>query len=81
MDWDEEQPIATAFRDCRFGIIWELVFDAEIFWGTIAYESDTKTRLLTVRNNNRIEALLLECLPNIPEDIRLQIAGYLHFHF
>ena len=81
MDRDEEQPVATAFRDGEFDILWELVYDEDIFWGTIPFESEEKTKLLRRRNNSRIEAVLRVCIPTISEEARLVIANYLHLHF
>jgi hypothetical protein len=78
---DEELAIAVAFCDSRFGTCGELVFESEIFWGTIIREEDAKTKLLTQRNNNRIDALLLVCFPFVPVVLRLVIANFLHLHF
>ncbi len=83
MDEREEQPIASAFRDCKFtlSITWELVFEDDIYWGTIAFESAAKTQFRTRRNNLRFEQLLLQCLPGTPRALLLVIANYLHLHY
>ena len=82
----EEQPIAIAFCDKPKGddILEELVWDGELFWGTI-YHVYNRTHLttaqLTKRNNDRFESLLRRYFPFIPADIRVAICHFLHLHF
>jgi hypothetical protein len=82
----EEQPIAIAFCDSRagWGIQEELVFEDDIFWGTIYRNFDPQgrsTRFLTSRNNHRIEWLIYRCFPLQPYSLRLAIAELIHLHY
>ena len=88
MQDDEEQPIAIAFVNSPGdGICEELVYEDDIFWGTIYRNFNSYThyprthRQLTWRNNLRIEVLLLNYFPLVPESIRLVIAQYIHLHY
>jgi hypothetical protein len=56
----------------------ELVFDADIFWGTLKVDPDS---VITRRNNARVEALLQQCLPRITPALRLCVASFLHYHY
>jgi hypothetical protein len=76
MDDDEEQPIAVAIT----GGGYELVFEQDIFWGTIINETQATTQFLEQRNLRRIDALLLEVLP-FSLDLVVRIAGFVHHHF
>ena len=79
----EELPLAIAFSDSRFGeICQELVFDQDLFWGTIHtnLQNTLSTAFLTQRNNFRLErALWLSIF--LPASLRDLICHYLHHHF
>jgi hypothetical protein len=80
---DEEQPIAIAFSDTTWDAVHEeLVYDDDIFWGTIYINhGPSSTRLLTTRNNRRIEAVLERLLGLLPQSLRLLIAHLVHYHY
>ena len=84
MQDDEEQPLAIAFCDSKFGeICEEFVFNQDLFWGTIHrnLQQTFSTAYLTQRNNRRFEIVLYYFLPHIPRPIRTLICRYLHLHF
>ena len=80
---DEEQPIAIAFSDTKWDAVHEeLVYDDEIFWGTIYSNlGQRSTRFLTTRNNQRVEAALERLLGFLPPSLRLLIAHLVHYHY
>jgi hypothetical protein len=90
-DEGEEDPIAIAFRDSRRPgqlvggqILEELVFEDDIFWGTIYRNFDPQGRstvFLTRRNNRRIDWLIYCCFPLQPYSLRLAIAELVHLHY
>jgi hypothetical protein len=84
MDDDEEQPIAIAFSDSLAGTVRqdELVFDGDIFWGTIYinyFPLIRSTLFLTTRNNRRIQTLV-RLLP-LPAPLQNLLVLYLHHHW
>jgi hypothetical protein len=85
MQDNEEEPIAVAFCDGPDSVLHELVFDQDIFWGTIFRNywpvHPTTTRQLTTRNNHRIEALILVTCPLLPAVLRDYIAQLVHYHY
>ena len=83
MDFDddeEEQPIGIAISNTLGygGVLHELVFDQDIFWGTIVVDPGG---VYTRRNNRRIERLFLLLFPQLPADIRLHIIYFVHYHY
>jgi hypothetical protein len=86
-DEPEEQPIALAFRDRRLPSdlnLEELVFEDDIFWGTIYRNLDPQgrsIRFLTLRNNRRIDWLIYSCFPLQPYHVRIAIAELVHYHY
>ena len=83
MDFDddeEEQPIGIAISNTLGygGVLHELVFDQDLFWGTIVVDPEG---FYTRRNNRRIERLFLLLFPQLPADIRLHIIHFVHYHY
>ena len=81
---EEEQPLAIAFCDSPgTGICEELVFEGDLFWGTIYRNLQTRltTRQLTALNNRRLEAIVQLNLPLVPVRLCTLICHYQHHHF
>ena len=81
----EEQPLAIAFSDSPGdGILEELVWDDEVFWGTIyrnLLHRNVTTTQLTARNNRRIEDLVRYYCPVVPAGLCHYICSFLHLHY
>ena len=84
-DDDGEQPVAIAICDpvaATSQVCYELVFNGDIFWGTVYSNlGPHSTSFLTTRNNYLIEAVLAEYLGFLPEVVRRMIASLAHYHF
>jgi hypothetical protein len=88
---DAEQPIALAFSNSAVvpaalnnGVLTELVYEHDIFWGTIYlnyFPGVHSTLFLTLRNNARVWAVIDHYLPFVPAPVQLLIASFVHIHF
>ena len=84
----EELHIAVATTDGKLN---ELVYNDEIFWGTIfsimpGWETLFRTQLhytdfLTQRNNHRFEHLLCHTSFRLPRALTTLVVRYLHHHY
>jgi hypothetical protein len=86
MHHGNEFPLAVAFTDgCGDFVFEELVFENDVFWGTVYLNYYPRhcftTAQLTLRNNLLIESVLEEHLPFLLSEIRVLIASLLHHHY